>query len=77
MTHVQIADDLKRSSELAARYIRILEMKVAHMEGRIRTYLEGAEGMRPQMNLAECIADDLRRIDADRKDCYGLSKELS
>lgn len=75
MKHEQIAEELKQAASLSSRYIRILEMKVAYMEGRIKTYLECAEGFRSNMNLPECIRDDLRRIKEDREGGYGLNVE--
>ena len=73
MKHEQIAEELKHAASLSSRYICILEMKVAYMEGRIKTYLECAEGLRSNVNLPECIREDLRRIKEDREDGYGLN----
>lgn len=70
-----VATKLKNAANLGARMVYILDIRNAHMEGRIRFYLECAEGKRPAINLAECIREDLKRLKADRSDSYGMNTD--
>lgn len=70
-----VAQKMKESVQLGAQMVNILDFRNAHMEGRIRFYLECAEGKHQAVDLAECIREDLRRLESDRADSYGLNSQ--
>lgn len=69
----EIAAKMKDAVNLGSRMINILDLRNAHMEGRIRFYLDCVEGKHPAVDLAQCIREDLKRLESDRSDFYGMN----
>ena len=62
------ADQLKEIAATASRELHHLEFLSAHLEGRIRFYLQVLNGeWQYNVDLIAVIKDDLRRLEESRK----------